>query len=363
MDLLDNQFFACFGNSGAQALAKCVETQSQPAGITLFEEGESADGVYLVVDGEVSLSKDSNHQHVEIAVVRPGEYFGEVGILDGGPRSARATMKTAGRVAKIPGSKVLEVLKAEPSEVTLRFFDRLLAQLRATTDQFVKEAVRKEKLHAIGEMSASIIHDFNNPITTINISASLIAKNHKDPKTEQWADIIVKQSQRMVMMIRELLDFTRGKVVLNPRVISVSGLVTEFEELNRELFKSYPSVQVIIEPSPFSIRVDLHRMLRVLQNLVMNAIQAMGIEKGEVRIFAREKGSFVELCIQDNGPGIPPQIHETLFQPFVTYGKKNGTGLGLSIVKMVVEAHQGEITFESTVGKGTTFIIRLPKVS
>jgi signal transduction histidine kinase len=107
--------------------------------------------------------------------------------------------------------------------------------------------------------------------------------------------------------------------------------------------------------------IDHDRMIRVLQNLLNNSVEALAATQGGKIVFAaRRNGGMCELTVRDNGPGIPRVIWGTMFQPFTTHGKKGGTGLGLAIAKGVVEAHGGKITFESAKGAGTTFRIRLP---
>jgi signal transduction histidine kinase len=119
-------------------------------------------------------------------------------------------------------------------------------------------------------------------------------------------------------------------------------------------------VALVIKPSPLVLRLDPHRFPRVLQNLVSNAAEVLADRPhGRIAIAARRLGRRCVLTIADNGPGIPPEIRSTLFEPFVTHGKIGGTGLGLAIARTVVEAHQGTIDFRSSKA-GTTFIIELP---
>ncbi len=117
-----------------------------------------------------------------------------------------------------------------------------------------------------------------------------------------------------------------------------------------------------MKSEPVIIEAEENKLLRVLQNLVGNAIDACDERKdGLVRIEVHDRGEHCELVISDNGKGIPEQIRNNLFEPFVTFGKTGGTGLGTAIVKSVVDTHKGRIRFETATGKGTTFFIQLPK--
>ncbi len=359
MELLKNQFFACFGETGAQSLAQRATPSSFEANEIIFEESHPSDCIYLVEEGSVELTKSSGSKWVRIAVAQDGDYFGELGVIDGSARSARATAVTRVQASKIPRAPLMEVLHMEPPRAALQLFERVLDQLRATNNRYVAETVRKEKMHFIGEMAGAIIHDFRNPIAAIQLAAELVSDKDKDPTTQKRCDLIVKQSQRMVLMVQELLDFARGNPVLKLESLSIASLFEQFATLNQDFFEQ-SGVRVTIQPIATKVELDTHRMLRVLQNLVQNAIDALN-GKGEVEISARENGRDVEICVRDTGPGIPESIRETFFDPFVTHGKANGTGLGMSIVQMIVDAHKGKISFTTETAKGTSFLIRLPK--
>ncbi|MBI4027757.1 MAG: cyclic nucleotide-binding domain-containing protein [Verrucomicrobia bacterium] len=361
MNLLENRFFKYFTETGVKTLAERSTEVTCPDQTILFEEGQPSDGIYMVLEGDLQLSKRSGgDRQVMIAMVHPGDYFGELGVLDGSARSARATAKGTVRVAKIPGEVLLKVLYEEPARVTLQLFARILEYLRATNDRFVNEVVRKEKFHFVGEMASNIIHDFKNPISAIQLSAELISTKYDDPATQRKCSIIVQQSQRMVMMVQELLDFARGNPVLRTEIQTVENFFEEFEKLNRDLF-AQSKVTVTIQSCKARIEMDKGRMLRVMQNLATNAVEALRPAGGEIKLFANENGDWVDLYFQDNGPGIPESIRDNFFQPFVTHGKASGTGLGMAIVKTTIDAHKGQICFQTVTGKGTTFIIRLPK--
>jgi signal transduction histidine kinase len=108
------------------------------------------------------------------------------------------------------------------------------------------------------------------------------------------------------------------------------------------------------------LTLDEARLARCLANIVKNAIEALG-DEGTITIEFREAGTELQVSISDSGPGIPEAIRSRIFEPFVTYGKKNGTGLGMAIAKSTVDAHGGRIWLESEIGIGTTFHVVLPK--
>jgi len=361
MSLPNNRFFNCFTDPGARALKAVAKEVSYNDGVVLFEEGDVSDCVYLVLDGKVKLSKKSEGlQRVEIAMVEAGDYFGELGVFDESGRSTRAESCGTVRAATIPCKPFLEILHQEPSKTTFQLFGKVLDHLRTTNDRFATEVLKKGKLQVIGEMASTIIHDLKNPIATIQIAAGLIERKQQDPEIKRKCNIIVQQSQRMVSMVQELLDFARGKPTLNKEIIPLSSLFEQFQTLNQDLL-TRSGVEFSIQPIPVEVDVDPNCLTRVLQNLMGNALDAMGEKNGRLAISAREVEEWVEICMQDNGPGIPERIRDNLFDPFVTAGKKNGVGLGLSIVKTIIEAHGGKIFFKTETGKGTSFFIWLPR--
>jgi signal transduction histidine kinase len=362
MDLLNNRFLKCFSEEGVRALIEKNEIVSFPDGTILFEEGDVSDFVYLLLRGEVQLSKHVQDRRVEIAIVSPDDYFGELGVIDGSVRSARAEAHGEIKVARIPAEDVKDVVLKEPAHVVLQLFGGILDYLRIANQRYAAESVRKEKLHLVGEMANTIVHDFRNPIAAIQMAAELVKRKHQDPATQEHCDIIVRQNDRMVVMVQELLDFAKGAPNLKLKRQTVAYFFQQFESLNKEFFEQN-KVRLELNPIDAGIEIDLGRMLRAFQNLATNAVEAMQDQKdAKFTITAKEEGSSVIFCISDNGPGIPESIRENLFDPFVTHGKKNGTGLGTSIVKTMVGAHQGTISFETATGKGTTFQISLPRV-
>jgi signal transduction histidine kinase len=123
-------------------------------------------------------------------------------------------------------------------------------------------------------------------------------------------------------------------------------------------------VEIHFKAEPADIRIDTMRVLRLLQNLVTNAIEALdGRTDGQVEIEAWAQAEVLCLKIADNGPGLPAEVRSHMFEPFVTHGKQKGIGLGMSIVRNIVTAHGGTIDFESEEGKGTTFTVKLPQHS
>jgi signal transduction histidine kinase len=226
------------------------------------------------------------------------------------------------------------------------------------------EVLHKEKLALVGEMATSLMHDLRNPLTGIRLSAEVMTlRNAQDEETGRCCAGIEFQCDRITAMTRELLEFSRGDVTLQLHRTTTTAFLQQFEVLHEEYFRETGMI-FDIQAESAEIEIDEMRCLRLLQNLVTNAVEALiGSSGGRIEIRAWVENRFFHLTISDNGPGIPEAIRDRVFEPFVTHGKKGGIGLGMAIVDNVVTAHQGKIKLETSAEKGTFFLIELPQFS
>jgi signal transduction histidine kinase len=296
-----------------------------------------------------------------LGVFREDDYLGEVAVLDGQGRSASARARGAVSVGKIPKAVLLEVLNAEPATVVLQIFRQLLLYLRSTNNLFLDEVLHKEKLSLLGEMACSLMHDLRNPLTGIRLSADLLAlKNPGDPESERCCDGIRFQCDRVAAMTRELFEFSRGESTMHPVRTTATLFLERFRLLHADYIEQ-TGLTFEMEAAPVDIEIDVMRCMRLLQNLVTNAVEALADRTdGCIRLRAWVEDGFFSLSVDDNGPGIAEAIRDRVFEPFVTHGKKGGIGLGMAIVQNVVTAHRGKIKLETGVS-GTAFLIQIPQ--
>jgi signal transduction histidine kinase len=231
-----------------------------------------------------------------------------------------------------------------------------LDELRATQD----ELIRAERLSVVGRMASSIIHDLKNPMTSIKGFAQLLGQDELSPEQRHYYSKTISRSvDRFVGMTQEILDYVRGDTSLDLKRVPASELINDvctFVEpdfLAKEL-----RIQTDLAFTD-SILVDRDKFQRVFLNIANNARDAMD-SGGVLTITSQQVDDQVEFRLQDTGPGIPPEIMDRLFEPFVTHGKPSGTGLGLAIVKKVVEEHGGAVRVENHAGQGACFVITLP---
>lgn len=327
----------------------------------IFDEGSISDGLYLVLTGTVVFKKNTP-QGGSLTVNRceAGAHFGEIGILSELPRSLRAEAQAGSKLAFIPGDALMKLLqKMEgPVEKILR---SVIGHLHNTTHHYVHEIVKQEKLALVGGMMNSIIHDFKNPFCLISLSTQLLQQKHPDADTQRICRNIENQIKRMVQMANDLAAYSRGQAELNFEPVPLASFIEEYKSLNLLSFQN-EKYAIRFKVPEVILKADKAKLMRVVQNLLANAFEAMQSDGGKLTVTGEmlRDQSQIELCFSDTGGGIPAEVGDRLFEPFVTYGKVNGTGLGMAIVKSIVDAHDGKIRYTTKPGKGTSFYITLP---
>jgi signal transduction histidine kinase len=238
---------------------------------------------------------------------------------------------------------------------------RAFDQMRHSLKQSQAELVKRERLVAIGQMASSIVHDLRNPLAAIATAAEMLQRDGLGQERQKTLiESQLRASQRMQDMLQELLDFTRGNYSLE---LEHHRLGVLLERAFRTIKNNYPAIHIEnLIPPELVVTVDAERMSRVFENLLTNAAQALPKNLATPRIIVRAQAQAeqVRLEIIDNGIGIPLEVRDRIFEPFVSYGKLGGTGLGLAIAKSIVEAHGGSIGFETKAETGTDFYIILP---
>jgi two-component system sensor histidine kinase PilS (NtrC family) len=235
--------------------------------------------------------------------------------------------------------------------------------------QVVQELQRRaERLEAVAALSASLAHEFRNPLASIRSSVEQLARSAgNDPDEKVLAGLVVRESDRLSRLLGEFLDFSRVRAG-HFQPLDLTAVVREAARLVHEHPDTGAGVEIVVQGDPVEVEADEDLLHRIVSNLLLNAAQAMD---GAGRIEALvdvpapadlPRGSEFEqpvrLRIRDNGPGIDPELQPRLFQPFVS-GRAGGTGLGLAIVQRAVAAHRGLVYCESAQAEGTTFTILL----
>lgn len=343
------------------ALRQIAQERSYPSGAEIFKEGDSGDGIYIVKDGavEISVAMNQNVRRV-FAKISPGEIFGEMAVLEFKPRSATAVAAAQTQVYFIPRDELLLTLERSPV-LSLELLREISQRLREFNKRYIDETLQAERLAVIGRFARSIIHDLKNPLSIISMSSELITLEHAKPESRQNAQVrIRKQVERIGDMIGDILDFTNST---QPRTCIGDINYAQFTQTVLEEIRTDMELRNVVletESAPaLLLPIDPKRLRRVFHNLISNAADAM---PGGGKVFVRYRLENGELIteIEDTGPGIAPQIANTLFEAFATFGKEHGTGLGLSICKKAVEDYHGRIWARNEPGRGAVFAFALP---
>ncbi len=224
----------------------------------------------------------------------------------------------------------------------------------------LEQRKREEKLLLLGSMLATIVHDMKSPLSGISGYAQLIRHRSGEEKTRLYCDSILRALEHVETMNRELLAFVRGEYVgLKRSSVDLRGLLAEIVDSAREGDKYQGVTTRLAEGDAVTVQADRDRLVRVFNNILANAREAMP-DGGNIEISVDRIDSRAVVIISDDGVGMPAHIRDRVFEPFITYGKQKGTGLGLTAVRTLIEEHGGAIGVTSALGKGTAFTIHLP---
>lgn len=239
-------------------------------------------------------------------------------------------------------------------------FHRMRESLQATQN----ELLHAERLATMGSMASAISHDLRHPLTAILAYAEFLSEARlSDSQRGDFFAEIRQAVNRMSELIDSLLEFSKNRQNLRPHYCNLEDSVR----------RAIQEVQARPEFRRIGISVwhegkcdgwfDPIKLDRVFHNLLLNACEAVPPEIGLIEVRIRQLDGGVEVRIADNGPGIPEPIRNSVFHPFVSYGKENGTGLGLAVVRKMLEDHGGAISIEHTGHDGTIFRVTLPQTA
>ncbi|HEB95404.1 MAG TPA: HAMP domain-containing protein [Sedimenticola thiotaurini] len=232
--------------------------------------------------------------------------------------------------------------------------------------------IKAQRDAAWGEVARRLAHEIKNPLTPIQLSAERLRRKYlkrmapEDARVlERATATIVQQVEAMKKMVNAFSDYARPPK-LRPEPLALNGLVQEVIDLYRSAGMR-PRLEVELARTDVLIEADPVRLRQVIHNLIKNAQEALAETEGAlIRIATREVDEggcrFVELRVEDNGPGFDDEVLAHLFEPYVTT-KVKGTGLGLAIVRKIVEEHAGQVWAENREEGGGRIVLRLPAVT
>ncbi len=336
-------------------------------------------------DGRVAVMNDVAYRTfgLEPGAEDIGRPFGEmlrdqpdiVRILSGAfelnhlPNRAELRLKTCRKVIGYTLSRVLDE-QGEPIGATLFFKDL------TRVEQLEERERLRDRLAALGEMAAAIAHELKNPLAGIEVTAGLLRRQVPDSADLQGLlTDIISEAKMANAIVLEMLEFVRPIRLEVERTSIAQVLHDSVRMAESKVSRREIGVTMSVEAHLPLIQGDHHQLVRLFTNLVTNAFEALD-GKGLVSITAaagppeEDHGGApdahpvptIVVEVADNGPGVPPEITDRIFNPFFTT-KAQGSGLGLAIVRKIVDAHDGRIDVASSPEHGTCFRVTLPMLT
>jgi two-component system, OmpR family, phosphate regulon sensor histidine kinase PhoR len=326
-----------------------------------------------MIEGVLVLDETGRVQFANQAFA---EMFGTVGVLRGKVLlEAVRSHEIAAIVERTEREHRVEDQEFQMPGATERWFQINAAALtsvdrrRLGTILVVHDVTRIKQLERTRqEFVANVSHELRTPLSHIKgYTETLLGGAKDDPElATRFLQTIERNVERLKLLIEDLLTISEiesGRVMLNLQPVQVRVSVEKvFDDFRTRA--AAKAVTLVNEAQELTVRADQRRLEQVLTNLVDNAVKYGGGDS-RVVVGARESGDMVEMFVQDNGPGLPAESLERVFERFYRVDKarsrdQGGTGLGLSIVKHIVQSHGGRVWVESETGKGAKFFFTLP---
>ena len=276
-----------------------------------------------------------------------------------------------GKVSKfIHISRDITQHKKEEEELTRRLEQMVEDRTRQLKETHEK-LLHQDKMSSLGKLSASVVHEINNPIAGIlnlimlmkRIASEETVKQKEIDQFKKYLDLMENETRRTSRIVSNLLAFARQSKMA-PKRLNVNQLVEKTLFLNSNQLKiGGVKVDTKLEPNLPDLLGSEDQLQQVFMNLLSNAAEAMEPDGGRLTIETKHllREDKLQINFADTGPGIPEEDIPKLFEPFFTTKKKGkGVGLGLSVAYGIIQEHEGSIYVKSEVGRGTTFQVRLP---
>jgi signal transduction histidine kinase len=235
------------------------------------------------------------------------------------------------------------------------------AQMRGQLLALQQQRIETERIAALARAASSISHDLRHYLAAVVANAEFLyeADTLKLNRSEIYEEIKTAANQ-MTDLIDSLRELSYQRNAITPVRTKIDQVIRRAIEAIHAKPEFRTARILLVGSEDLEGMFDARKLERVFFNLILNACEAAPGVNGTITINAKKLQSHFEIRIQDNGPGIPVAIHNSLFDPFVSYGKPNGTGLGLAIVSKIVQDHAGSVSIEHTSEAGTTILVRLP---
>ena len=255
-----------------------------------------------------------------------------------------------------------KIFLEDPSEEIARLIDSYNSMIDELELSAAKLA-RSEREQAWREMAKQVAHEIKNPLTPMRLSVQSFERKFDpgDPdsrsKVREFARTLIQQIDTLSSIASAFSNFAEMPAQQNETLN-----VTKVVKLALDIFNE-PYIHFMADEKDVIAKMDRTQLIRVVTNLVKNAIQAVpDVAEPRIVVSVSSEGEWAKIMVADNGTGIDEANREKIFEPKFTT-KTSGMGLGLGMVRTIVETYQGKIDFSSSPGKGTVFVVRIPKVA
>jgi len=290
-----------------------------------------------------------------------------------GSASARIMVSSVTKEEELKINEVLHILRESQQMIELnRELRRKSTELQRATEQLTTvNAQLKDIDQAKDEFLYTVTHELRTPLTSIRAMAEIVHDNPDMDEQEQelFLSGIIRETERLSHLITQVLNLEKyesGRQQLHLAPVLLNTLVDDsIRSVAALTLEKKCRIEKQVPDTMFIVRCDADLIQQVVTNLLSNAVKFAPEESGQIRIILRTDEPDIQVTVEDNGPGIAPELQELIFDKFFqarnqTLKKPQGSGLGLAICKKIVEMHQGKIWVESKEGNGSRFIFTLP---
>lgn len=217
---------------------------------------------------------------------------------------------------------------------------------------------RQAALESLGTFAQGIAHDLRAPLANLLTACVRLGEpGFNIHQVSGLPSLMERQVRRCLSMTSDILDYSRDSIAYTFEPLDASAVIEDLREnVGHEIAERRIALAVHVEPG-CAIEADRARLARVFANIVLNSLRALG-SRGSIRVECRRAGSEIWFAFEDDGPGVPEQLRDTIFEPF-TSGAQS-TGLGLAIARRIVQGHGGRLWLDATHAPGARFVIALP---
>ncbi len=373
------QAFPGLDSAGAAEMARLGEVRLYPSGVVLCREGAAEQVFYIVLGGEVEVSKQINANEVRVLKrLQPGDFFGEMALIHSAPRAATVTTVAATTVLEI-GREAFEQILRSHSTVSLAMVREVSRRLRENDEMAIEDLRLKtrelaqayqqlaEQDFARQEFLSTIAHELRTPLTSANGFLQVIRQGMLQGEAARTAlETVHENLQKIIHLVNDILFLQEMELILQDfKPIDLGAVVMAAVEKHRaRAERSQLGLHVDIPQNLPAVLGDARSLERVVSIFLDNAIK-FSPDGGDIYVAAGVTEDEIWVRVEDQGVGIPPEAMPRLFRRFFRLDEVNGrlfsgAGLGLSIARQVVEQHGGKIDVESQLGEGSRFTFFLP---